>query len=99
MDQEKIILGIDPGTMVMGYGVIREEGKKMELITMGVINLRKLENQALKLKKIFERVLEIINEYHPDELAIEAPFFGKNVQSMLQSGRRCALAFSVVCLV
>ena len=60
MDQEKIILGIDPGTMVMGYGVIREQGKKMELLTMGVINLKKLENQALKLKKIFERVLEII---------------------------------------
>ena len=87
MDQEKIILGIDPGTMVMGYGVIREQGKKMELITMGVINLKKLANQALKLKKIFERVLEIINEYHPDELAIEAPFFGKNVQSMLKLGR------------
>ena len=87
MDQEKIILGIDPGTMVMGYGVIREQGKKIELLTMGVINLKKLANQALKLKKIFERVLEIINEYHPDELAIEAPFFGKNVQSMLKLGR------------
>jgi crossover junction endodeoxyribonuclease RuvC len=73
--------------MVMGYGVIREQGKQMELLTMGVINLKKLENQALKLKKIFERVLEIINEYHPDELAIEAPFFGKNVQSMLKLGR------------
>ena len=55
---EKIILGIDPGTMVMGYGVIREQGKKMELITMGVINLRKLENQALKLKKIFVRLVK-----------------------------------------
>ena len=57
MDQEKIILGIDPGTMVMGYGIIREQGKQLELLTMGVINLKKLENQALKLKKIFERVL------------------------------------------
>ena len=65
MDSEKIILGIDPGTMVMGYGVIREQGKKLELLTMGVINLKKLENQALKLKKIFDRVLEIINTYHP----------------------------------
>ena len=64
MTQEKIILGIDPGTMVMGYGVIREQGKQLELLTMGVINLKKLENQALKLKKIFERVLEIVNEYH-----------------------------------
>lgn len=77
MENEKIILGIDPGTMVMGYGLIKEQGKKMELMQMGVINLKKLENQALKLKKIFERVLEIINEYHPDELAIEAPFSEK----------------------
>ena len=77
INTEKIILGIDPGTMVMGYGVIREQGKQLELITMGVINLKKLENQALKLKKIFERVLEIVNTYHPDELAIEAPFLGR----------------------
>ena len=94
MNQEKIILGIDPGTMVMGYGVIREQGKQLELITMGVINLKKLENQALKLKKIFERVLEIINEFHPDELAIEAPFFGKNVQSMLKLGRAQGVAMA-----
>ncbi len=94
MNQEKIILGIDPGTMVMGYGVIREQGKQMELLTMGVINLKKLENQALKLKKIFERVLEIVNEYHPDELAIEAPFFGKNVQSMLKLGRAQGVAMA-----
>ena len=94
MEQEKIILGIDPGTMVMGYGVVREQGKKLELITMGVINLKKLENQALKLKKIFERVLEIVNTYHPDELAIEAPFFGKNVQSMLKLGRAQGVAMA-----
>ena len=68
MENEKIILGIDPGTMVMGYGLIKEQGKKMELLRMGVINLKKLENQALKLKKIFERILEIINEYQPDDL-------------------------------
>ena len=94
MENEKIILGIDPGTMVMGYGLIKEVGKKMELMQMGVINLKKLENQALKLKKIFERVLEIINEYHPDELAIEAPFFGKNVQSMLKLGRAQGVAMA-----
>ena len=94
MNEEKIILGIDPGTMVMGYGVIRVQGKQMELLTMGVINLKKLANQALKLKKIFERVLEIINEYHPDELAIEAPFFGKNVQSMLKLGRAQGVAMA-----
>ena len=94
MENEKIRLGIDPGTMVMGYGVIKEMGKNMELLTMGVINLKKLDNQALKLKKIFERVLEIINEYHPDELAIEAPFFGKNVQSMLKLGRAQGVAMA-----
>ena len=94
MENEKIILGIDPGTMVMGYGVVKEVGKNMELLTMGVINLKKLDNQALKLKKIFERVLEIVNEYHPDELAIEAPFFGKNVQSMLKLGRAQGVAMA-----
>ena len=94
MEAEKINLGIDPGTMVMGYGDIKETGKKMELLTMGVINLKKLGNQALKLKKIFERVLEIVNEYHPDELAIEAPFFGKNVQSMLKLGRAQGVAMA-----
>jgi crossover junction endodeoxyribonuclease RuvC len=94
INTEKIILGIDPGTMVMGYGVIREQGKKLELLTMGVINLKKLANQALKLKMIFERVLQIINEYHPDELAIEAPFFGKNVQSMLKLGRAQGVAIA-----
>ena len=80
--------------MVLGYGDIRVQGKKMVLVTMGVINLKKLINQALKLKKIFERVLEIINEYHPDELAIEAPFFGKNVQSMLKLGRAQGVAMA-----
>lgn len=94
MDQEKVILGIDPGTMVTGYGIIQEKGKKIELVTMGVINLKKLENQALKLKMIFERVLQIVNEYHPDELAIEAPFFGKNVQSMLKLGRAQGVAIA-----
>ena len=94
MDTEKIILGIDPGTMVMGYGVIREQGKKLEIITMGVINLKKLANQALKLKMIFERVLQIVEEYHPDEFAIEAPFFGKNVQSMLKLGRAQGVAMA-----
>lgn len=94
LESEKIILGIDPGTMVMGYGLIKEQGKNLELMQMGVINLKKLDNQALKLKKIFERVLEIVNEYHPDELAIEAPFFGKNVQSMLKLGRAQGVAMA-----
>jgi crossover junction endodeoxyribonuclease RuvC len=78
----------------MGYGVIRVQGKQMEILTMGVIYLKELANQALKLKKIFERVLEIVNEYPPDELAIEAPFFGKNVQSMLKLGRAQGVAMA-----
>ncbi|MFQ3336134.1 MAG: crossover junction endodeoxyribonuclease RuvC, partial [Flavobacteriales bacterium] len=80
MAKERIILGIDPGTQVMGYGIIKCVGNKITLITFGEIILTKYETHALKLKKIFERTLGIIDEYHPDELAIEAPFFGKNVQ-------------------
>lgn len=91
---ERIILGIDPGTTVMGYGLIVVRGKQVEMLRMGVLRLGKLENQALKLKRIFERVSEIVNEYHPDELAIEAPFFGKNVQSMLKLGRAQGVAMA-----
>lgn len=85
--QERIILGIDPGTSVMGYGIIIAKGKKMELIRMGVIQLSKYPDHAVKMKKIFDRVCQLIEEFSPDELAIEAPFFGKNVQSMLKLGR------------
>lgn len=84
---DTIILGIDPGTNIMGYGLLGCTGKSFELITAGVVHLGKLDNQALKLKKIFERCLYLIDTYHPDQLAIEAPFFGKNVQSMLKLGR------------
>ncbi len=90
----KIILGIDPGTTIMGYGVIHVIGNKMELIHFGEIMLDKLPNHQLKLKKIFERVLGIIDEYHPDEMALEAPFFGKNVQSMLKLGRAQGVAMA-----
>lgn len=85
--KERIILGIDPGTSVMGYGIILCQGKKMSLICMGVIRLSKYPDHAVKMKKIFDRVSQLIEEYNPDELAIEAPFFGKNVQSMLKLGR------------
>jgi crossover junction endodeoxyribonuclease RuvC len=85
--KEKIILGVDPGTTIMGYGVLRIVGTKPELLAMGIIDLRKHGNHYLKLKRIFERVTGIIESYLPDELAIEAPFFGKNVQSMLKLGR------------
>lgn len=85
--KERIILGIDPGTNITGYGVIRATGNKPELITIGAIELSKYGDHYLKLRHIFERTLGIIDEYHPDELAIEAPFYGKNVQSMLKLGR------------
>ncbi len=94
MANERIILGIDPGTMVMGYSLIMQNGKQLSLLRMGVLKLKQYDNQALKLKKIFERVLEIIEEYHPDELAIEAPFYGKNVQSMLKLGRAQGVAMA-----
>lgn len=94
MANERIILGIDPGTTIMGYGLILQKGSSLSLLRMGVLKLNKLGNQALKLKRIFERVLEIVDEYHPDELAIEAPFFGKNVQSMLKLGRAQGVAMA-----
>jgi len=91
---EKIILGIDPGTNVMGYGVIRVIGNRASLVVMGVIDMRKEKDPYLRLGKIFERVTGIIDEYLPDEMAIEAPFFGKNVQSMLKLGRAQGVAIA-----
>lgn len=85
---ERIIMGVDPGTNITGYGIIRAVGKKIELVNYGMIDLRRLENDhAVKLKRIFERTLSLIEEFLPDEFAIEAPFYGKNVQSMLKLGR------------
>ena len=89
---EKIVMGIDPGTNVMGYAILRVQGNKSEMVAFGVIELKKYASHYLKLGKIFERVLSIIDSYHPDELAIEAPFFGKNVQSMLKLGRAQGVA-------
>jgi crossover junction endodeoxyribonuclease RuvC len=91
---DKIILGIDPGTTIMGYGLIHIKGKNMELLQMGVLHLAKLSSHELKLKRIFERTLAMIDEYKPDELAVEAPFFGKNVQSMLKLGRAQGVAMA-----
>ena len=84
---EKIILGIDPGTNIMGYGVLKVVDNKASMVTMGVIDLRKCGDGYLKLGHIFDRVTGIIDSFLPDEMAIEAPFFGKNVQSMLKLGR------------
>ena len=93
-NSEKIILGIDPGTNLMGYGVLRVTGNKAVMETMGVIDLRKYAGPYLKLGRIFERVTGIIESYLPDEMAIEAPFFGKNVQSMLKLGRAQGVAIA-----
>mgnify|MGYP000472612607 CR=1 FL=1 len=84
---EKTILGIDPGTNVMGYGLLHVRGNKAELVVMGVVDMRRESDPYVRLGRIYERVASIIDAYHPDELAIEAPFFGKNVQSMLKLGR------------
>lgn len=91
---ETIILGIDPGTSIMGYGLICVTKNKPKLVQYGVIHLSKYSDHAIKLQKIFERVTQIIQEYHPDEVALEAPFFGKNVQSMLKLGRAQGVAMA-----
>lgn len=87
-------MGIDPGTNLMGYGVLKVQGNKTEALALGVIDLRKLGDGYLKLGHIYERVSGIITSYLPDELAIEAPFFGKNVQSMLKLGRAQGVAIA-----
>tara|TARA_B100001769_G_C21852813_1_gene462171 strand:+ start:35 stop:583 length:549 start_codon:yes stop_codon:yes gene_type:complete len=91
---EKIILGIDPGTTIMGFGLIKVKDKKMSLILMNELNLTKYKDHYLKLKLIFERTISLIESYNPDEIAIEAPFFGKNIQSMLKLGRAQGVAMA-----
>lgn len=91
---EKVILGIDPGTNVLGYGVIKVTGRKVEMIAMGVIDLRRCKDVYLKLGRIHERVTSVIDGFKPDEMAIEAPFFGKNIQSMLKLGRAQGVAIA-----
>jgi len=94
MENERIILGIDPGTTVMGYGVIKVCGKKAEYVTLGTVNLRSIKNHYLTLRKVFEEVTKLIEKHLPDELAIESPFFEKNVQSMLKLGRAQGVAIT-----
>lgn len=81
------IIGIDPGTNYLGYGVIEVRGRSLRSVVMGVVDLHRLSDPYLKLKMIFERVGAVIEEYKPRELACESPFFGENVQSMLKLGR------------
>ena len=94
MAKEQIILGIDPGTTIMGFGLIKVENKKMSFFLLWVLDLKKYDDHYLKLKLIFERTIELIDTHHPDEIAIEAPFFGKNVQSMLKLGRAQGVAMA-----
>ena len=91
---EKIILGIDPGTTVMGYGLIKVVNNQMKFLLLNELDLKKYKDHYLKLKLIFNRTSELIENYHPDELALEAPFFGKNVQSMLKLGRAQGVAMA-----
>ena len=91
---EKIILGIDPGTTIMGFGLIKIVKNKMTLIQMNELVLNKLDDHYLRLKHIFERTIDLIEKYNPDEISIEAPFFGKNVQSMLKLGRAQGVAMA-----
>ncbi|MBR4118621.1 MAG: crossover junction endodeoxyribonuclease RuvC [Bacteroidales bacterium] len=88
------ILGIDPGTNVMGYGIIECNGKEPSLVVMGTLKLNKFESHYVRLNRIYERVSSLITQYSPKELAIEAPFFGKNVQSMLKLGRAQGVAMA-----
>ncbi len=93
-DWDRIIIGIDPGTNVMGYGILGVKGKKPAMIALGVIQLNRFESHYLRLRKIFERVQGLVESYLPDEMAIEAPFFGVNVQSMLKLGRAQGVAMA-----
>lgn len=91
---DKIIIGIDPGTNVMGYGILGVKGKNAEMIALGVLKLNKFESHYLRLDRIYKKVLSLTEQYLPDEMAIEAPFFGKNVQSMLKLGRAQGVAMA-----
>ena len=93
-DFERVIIGIDPGTNVMGYGILGINGKKPQLVAMGVIKLSKFDDHYMRLRRIYERVSGLVKQYLPDEMAIEAPFFGKNVQSMLKLGRAQGVAMA-----
>ncbi|MCH5225815.1 MAG: crossover junction endodeoxyribonuclease RuvC [Muribaculaceae bacterium] len=94
LDYERIIMGIDPGTNVMGYGILGVNGKTLTPIVLGAIELKKFGDHYLRLARIYERVLGLVEQYLPDEVAIEAPFYGKNVQSMLKLGRAQGVAMA-----
>jgi crossover junction endodeoxyribonuclease RuvC len=88
------ILGVDPGTNILGFGILEVEGKNLKMIDLGVLHLKSEEEQPVKLQRIFERLQEIIAQYQPREMAIETPFYGKNVQSMFKLGRAQGVAIA-----
>ncbi|HTN20121.1 MAG TPA: crossover junction endodeoxyribonuclease RuvC [Pelobium sp.] len=92
--KERVILGIDPGTAVMGYGLVKETGNKIELISLGVVKMNHLDDHFLKLQRIFEKTTNLIEQYQPDCIALEAPFYGKNIQVMLKLGRAQGVAMA-----
>src|SRR5690606_146119 len=92
--KERIILGIDPGTTILGYGVLKETGNKLALISLGVIQLNHLDDHGLKLQRIFQKTSALIEQYKPDCMALEAPFYGKNIQVMLKLGRAQGVAMA-----
>lgn len=94
MAREQIVIGIDPGTQVTGYGVIATDGQRIKLLVAGSIFMEKYDDHYDRLACIYDRVLELINEYKPDALAIEAPFYSKNIQSMLKLGRAQGMAMA-----
>ncbi|MBN1158682.1 MAG: crossover junction endodeoxyribonuclease RuvC [Bacteroidales bacterium] len=94
MEDEQIIMGIDPGTTIMGYGIIKAAKGKPEILVIGILDQRKTTDHYYKISRIFERTLKLIDEYKPHVLAIEAPFYGNNVQSLLRLGRAQGAAIS-----
>jgi crossover junction endodeoxyribonuclease RuvC len=92
--KRELILGIDPGTLVMGYGLIAVEGSRLSLVEMGVLQLSKYKNHPERLSLIFQKMESLLRTHQPVAVAIEAPFFGKNVQSMLKLGRAQGVAIA-----
>ncbi len=94
MADKRIILGIDPGTAVVGYGVIKQAQQQLQAVQYGIIRLHRYKSHDLKLQEIFARVCELVDDFKPDEMALEAPFYGKNVQAMLKLGRAQGVAMA-----
>jgi crossover junction endodeoxyribonuclease RuvC len=84
---DKIILGIDPGTLVMGFGILHTNGTQIRMLKAGHLRMKASDSHLLRLSQIFQKTVELVRLYKPDELAIEAPFFAVNVQSLLKLGR------------